>query len=268
MSNTVFNFKSMIIGHRGTKGTIMENTLESILYAIGLGVDGVEFDVQRCYTGEVVLFHDETLDRLAFKDKFYFDKTVSKSINKLQWYHLYNTELIDSMGRKYKIPQLVDVLKHPKVYNSDILINIEIKDKISHDIIATLLTDLVDEGLYDPGRFFISSYFIEPLIYFNEYKEESCLKDKKYQKMKIGHIYAQEMLPIRGLLNSIKMYSKVLTHVIIDTKLVTKDNIKQIEKMGLGVFVYTVNSWEELPIENMENLVDGIVTDKPKNFLK
>ncbi|GAH09601.1 unnamed protein product, partial [marine sediment metagenome] len=61
-----------------------------------LGVDGIEFDVRRCYTGEIVLFHDETLDRLAFKDKFYFDKTKGKNINKLQWYHLYNTELIDS----------------------------------------------------------------------------------------------------------------------------------------------------------------------------
>src|SRR3989304_406870 len=108
--NTVFNCKSMIIGHRGAKGEIMENTLESILYAINLGVDGIEF-------------HDETVDRLAFKDQFYFGCTSGFHINKLQWYHLYNTELIDSLGRKYKIPKLIDILRHPKVYSSDVLIN-------------------------------------------------------------------------------------------------------------------------------------------------
>jgi len=62
----------MIIGNRGAKGNIMENTLESILYAIDLGVDGIQIDIQQCYTGEIILFHDETLDRLAFKDDNFF----------------------------------------------------------------------------------------------------------------------------------------------------------------------------------------------------
>lgn len=267
MSNTVFNFKSMIIGHRGTKANVMENTLESMLHAIDLGVDGIEFDVQRCYTGEIVLFHDETLDRLAFKDAFYFEYTIGKNINKLQWYHLYNTELIDSMGRKYKIPQLVDILRCSKIYLSDVLINIEFKDLISHETVATLLMDLIEEGLYEPGRFLISSYFLEPLEYFKEFKEEFCLKDKKYQKMKIGHIYAQETLPPRGLLNSVKMHLKVLTHVILETSLINLTMIDKIKGMGLGIIVYTVNDRSEYPVEDLEDLVEGIVTDKPSNFL-
>ncbi|GAF85873.1 unnamed protein product, partial [marine sediment metagenome] len=234
MSNTIFNFKSMIIGHRGTKGKVMENTLESILYAIDLGVDGVEFDIQKCYTGEIVIFHDDTLDRLAFKDKFYFDKTKDKSISKLQWYHLYNTELIDALGRKYKIPKLIDILRHPKVYSSDILINIEIKDKTSHENLTTILMDLIDEGLYEPGRFMISSYHIEPLIYLKEFKDECFQKDQKYQNMKIGAIFAREYLHGKSLLNSVKMCSKVVTHVVLESILVNNRNINQINKLGLG----------------------------------
>ena len=34
----------LIIGHRGAKGHIVENTLESINMAIELGADGIEID--------------------------------------------------------------------------------------------------------------------------------------------------------------------------------------------------------------------------------
>ncbi len=33
--------------------------------ALALGVDGVEIDVFRCATGELVVFHDKTLDKLT-----------------------------------------------------------------------------------------------------------------------------------------------------------------------------------------------------------
>ncbi len=267
MSKTIFNCKSLIIGHRGAKGDIMENTIESILYAIKTGVDGVEFDVQRCYTGELVLYHDETLDRLAFKDQFYFGKTRGKKIQNLQWYHLYNTELIDSLGRKYKIPKLVDILRHPTVYNSDVLINIEIKDHRSHEELVDLISDLVDEGLYNPGRFLVSSYLLDSLIYLYEFKEEAEIKDLNYQKFKIGWIFCPETIPVGGLLNSIKSHLKVLTHIILDKDMINTPLIDETKEMGLGVFVYTINQESDYPIPNLHNIVEGIITDKPKIFL-
>ena len=53
------------IGHRGAKGHIAENTLASIKKAIDLGADGVEIDVFKCLTGEIVVFHDKSLDKLT-----------------------------------------------------------------------------------------------------------------------------------------------------------------------------------------------------------
>ena len=266
MNNTIFNCKSLIIGHRGAKGNIMENTIESILYAIRAGVDGIEFDIQRCLTGELVLFHDETLDRLSFKDQFYFGRTRNKLIHKLQWYDLYNTELIDSLGRKYKIPKLIDVLRHPEVYNSDVLINIEIKDNTSHESLCNLLMDLIDEGLYEPERFMVSSVFLDPLLYVHEFKEESEIKDSNYQKMKIGWIFSEENIPAAGLLNSINFNSKVLTHIVIDKDILDQGIITYIKRLGLSVFVYTINQVSEYPIKNLDTIVEGIITDKPKIF--
>lgn len=253
MNKPIFNCKSMIIGHRGSKGDIMENTLESILYAIDTGVDGIEIDVRRCATGEIVLFHDETLDRLAFKDQFYFGNIKGIKINELQWYHLYNTELIDTMGRKFKIPKLIDILKHPKVYMSDVLINIEIKDLRSHEKVGDMISELVDEGLYTPDRFLISSYLYDPLMYFTEYKSDLIKSNQNYNQFKIGIIF----------FDSVNYVDPGFTHVILDRSLVDNSVINNNKK----IFVYTINNKSEYSIGNLHNIVDGIITDKPKYFL-
>ena len=52
-----------ILGHRGAPLLAPENTLASIARALDLGADGIEYDVRRCGTGELVLFHDERLER-------------------------------------------------------------------------------------------------------------------------------------------------------------------------------------------------------------
>lgn len=265
MSDIIFNFKSMIIGHRGVKGKIMENTLESILYAIDLGVDGIEIDIRRCYTGEIILFHDETLDRLAFKDDFYFDKTINKQIRKLQWYHLYNTDLIDSLGRKYKIPKLIDILRHPKIYNSDVLISINVRDTISHEDLVTILTDVIDEGLYETSRFMLSSSNYETLKYLKEYIDESSNEDEKYQKMKIGLIFSGEAIHEKDLDISVKMCSKVVTHLILES-LYLMELVKLVElikKYRLNVFVYFNDNLSNF---DLKNTVDGIITDNPNIF--
>ncbi len=51
------------IGHRGAAGYEPENTLRSIGRALQMGVDMVEFDVHVCGSGEVMVIHDETVDR-------------------------------------------------------------------------------------------------------------------------------------------------------------------------------------------------------------
>lgn len=49
--------------HRGASGSAPENTLAAFRLAVAQGADGVEFDVQLTRDGEVVVIHDETVDR-------------------------------------------------------------------------------------------------------------------------------------------------------------------------------------------------------------
>ena len=53
-----------LIAHRGCAADAPENTVAAIRMAAPL-VDRIELDVRRCATGELVVFHDPTLDRVT-----------------------------------------------------------------------------------------------------------------------------------------------------------------------------------------------------------
>src|SRR5262249_33669863 len=55
----------LAIGHRGASALCTETTLAAFRRAADDGADGVELDVLCCTTGEVVVFHDDDLARLA-----------------------------------------------------------------------------------------------------------------------------------------------------------------------------------------------------------
>ena len=57
--------KTQIWAHRGASRAATENTMAAFKKAEEMGADGVELDVMLCATGEVVVCHDETLERLA-----------------------------------------------------------------------------------------------------------------------------------------------------------------------------------------------------------
>ncbi|WP_255167351.1 glycerophosphodiester phosphodiesterase [Natrononativus amylolyticus] len=53
-----------LIAHRGFAATAPENTIAAIRSAADRA-DAVEFDVRRCGSGELVVIHDETVDRVT-----------------------------------------------------------------------------------------------------------------------------------------------------------------------------------------------------------
>ncbi len=66
MTATKFN----LLGHRGLKAKILENSKEGFAYAKSLqsqGLAGIEFDIQLTADGELLVFHDNDLKRLCGK---------------------------------------------------------------------------------------------------------------------------------------------------------------------------------------------------------
>ena len=54
---------SLIYGHRGASGYAPENTLEAFRLSMEMGADGFELDVHMSRDGELVVIHDESVDR-------------------------------------------------------------------------------------------------------------------------------------------------------------------------------------------------------------
>lgn len=55
----------VVYAHRGASHYCPENTLMSFYMGVRLGANGIETDVQRTKDGVLVLFHDDTLDRVT-----------------------------------------------------------------------------------------------------------------------------------------------------------------------------------------------------------
>ncbi len=87
-----------IIGHRGVAGAALENSLESINYAMQADVDAIEFDVRMTADKQFVLCHDSTTWRVSEQVK-----TINaEPLSVIKRVKLRNGE---------RIPTLVQVLK-------------------------------------------------------------------------------------------------------------------------------------------------------------
>lgn len=53
----------LVIGHRGASAYAPENTLSAFERAVALGADGVELDAKLTADGQIVVIHDQTLER-------------------------------------------------------------------------------------------------------------------------------------------------------------------------------------------------------------
>ncbi|MDR1914113.1 MAG: glycerophosphodiester phosphodiesterase [Clostridiales bacterium] len=96
-----------IWAHRGACHFAPENTLESFKLAVDMGADGVELDIQLAKDGEIVVIHDETIDRAS--NGWVKDYTLAEL-------------------RKFKIPTLAEVLK--LICPTGLIMNIELKTGI------------------------------------------------------------------------------------------------------------------------------------------
>ncbi len=125
------------IGHRGARALSDENTLESLKLAVELGVDMLEFDIQRTRDGVFVLMHDETVDRTTDGSGRVDEMTLSE-FEKLK------TE------RGYTPPTLEETLDWLAATDVDFILGFKITDSDQ----AGELIDLVEsKGLLDRAVF-------------------------------------------------------------------------------------------------------------------
>lgn len=96
--------------HRGASALVTENTLAACSEAVLAGADGIELDTMICRTGELVVFHDDDLQRLAGRP----DKIAELTLTELRAIKL---------AGDHGIPTLAEVLDAIRTVE----INVELK---------------------------------------------------------------------------------------------------------------------------------------------
>lgn len=88
-----------IVGHRGAAGLGLENSPDSIIKALSLPIDGIEFDVRRTKDGGLVIMHDKHTGRVTGKRLYISDSTLAE----LQGLPLKNGQRILSLDEALKL---------------------------------------------------------------------------------------------------------------------------------------------------------------------
>ena len=213
------------IGHRGATAYEPENTLRSFRKAIELGVNAIELDVRKTKDNELVVIHNEELNKTTNGNGL-VDKLTLKEIKQ------FVTE------KNEKIPTLSEAFQF---LDKKVKILVEIKETG----IEKKIIDLVHEKDLTENVIVISFH-------------ELVLKKIRELDTKIatGLIYVRHKNPIQTALDLGAQYLLPLYHFTHSA------NVKKAHENNLKIIVWTINKADEVA-EYKKKGVDGIASDKP-----
>ena len=219
------------IGHRGASGYAPENTLKSFRKAIELGADAIELDVYVCKSKELVVIHDDKVDRTTNG----FGYTCEKNLEELK--------KLDA-GEGEKIPLLTEVLD---LIDKKVRINIELKGENTAEPVNKIIQKYIKEKAWKNENFLISSFNYYELKKFNEINPD----------IEIGALITG--IPIGFCEFAQKVNAKYVNPSI---EFINQDFIDDAHKKGLKVYVWIVDDFDD--IKKMKELgVDGIFSNFP-----
>lgn len=149
-----------LFAHRGFSGKFPENTLLAFRKAAELDVFGVEFDVHLTADQQLVVIHDETINRTSNGSGFVKDMTLEE-LRQYDYGRWFGEQFAGE-----KIPTLEEVLAVFK--ETEHILNIEIKSDIfEYEGIEQLISEEIDTFKMQ-DRIIISSFNHESIQRFHQ----------------------------------------------------------------------------------------------------
>jgi len=224
--------KCLKIGHRGTRALVDENTLESIKKAVEMGVDAVEFDIQRTKDGVYVIMHDETVDRTT-NGSGRVDEMTLEEFQKLK------------TASGYTPPTLEAVLEYLKTTDVGIIMDIKCKKP---DAIPDIYAIVERLGLS------------ERVVYETSYPKVAKAIEEFNPEL-ISAIYpawppSAFSYAKKYKLDCVSLYYPFANKLAVD----------KARKNGYKIVVWTVNKPKLIQKFRDDLKVDGIMTDDPGQF--
>lgn len=233
-----------IFAHRGASAYAPENTVEAFALAMEQGADGIELDVQMTKDDQVVVIHDETIDRVSDGTGAVRDYTLEE-LKKFHFSnHMENYE-------NAVIPTLKEVLDLIK--SSSMLLNIELKTGIYwYPNLEEKTMELVKEaGMED--RVIYSS--------FNHYSIKKILELNPHAEC--AFLYSDVILNVDKYAKNAGVCG--LHPAVYHLKMA--EFLKEYQESGLKVRVWTVNKKEDME-KFIKADLEAVITNYPDKALE
>lgn len=255
--------RPMILAHRGGSALAPENSMAAFKKAASYGIDGFEIDIRLTSDEELIVFHDEFVDRTTDGAGKVADLTLEKLRTLDLGYHFEDLEGNNSYrGGDEKIITLRELLdEFPDMY-----INIDMKDSpetYEGSLLPSKLWRLIESAGVEE-RVGVTSFFDEQIDRFNLYAqnrvaigagENEVRKAFAAFNSQFGHLYKPRadmfQIPIRS--NGFNLVSPRF--------------IAFLENLNVPVHYWTIDDPEII-----RSLIDagakGIITDRPDVAVK
>ena len=233
-----------IWAHRGASGHAPENTLEAFGLAAEQKADGVELDVQFTKDRQLVVIHDERIDRTSDGTGWVADMTLEEL-------RKYNYNKAHPEFSHCNIPTLEDVFKLLKP--TGLFINIELKTGMNfYPGIELETIELVEK------------YDLQSRVIYSSFNHESIKKVKELRpEAKCGFLYSNGIADAASY--AARYHVEALHPTIYNMKY--PGFVESCREKGIKIHTWTVNSERE--IEQMRQYgVDAVITNFPKRARK
>jgi glycerophosphoryl diester phosphodiesterase len=229
--------RPLVLGHRGASAHVLENTLAAFERAARDGADGVELDVLCCATGEVMVFHDDDLARVAGRPG---------RVASLSWAALRAVELPGG----HRIPSLDEAFE---ACGRSLLVNVELQSAGPLDPDIERLVEGVDRSIQrcqTASRVLVSSF--DPLAVA---RWKSARPD-----LPSALLFESGGWPALGKILALPFLRPAAAHP--EASLCTEDRVGRLHQVG-----YQVNTWTVDDPDRLRALaamgVDGVISNDP-----
>jgi glycerophosphoryl diester phosphodiesterase len=217
----------ILIAHRGGSAEAPENTMAAFRHAVEIGARFVELDVQMSRDGELVVMHDETVDRTT---------NGTGAIHNTTFEELRRLDAGSWFGPHFagqKIPTLREVLE--LCVNSGVGVVIELKAPIIYigleENVASLIGDL---GLRGVENIWCISFYHDAIKRMRTLDPE----------LPLGYLYLPHKESFVTPDDTIQAYCP-----FYQTAGAHPEQVAEAHRLGKYVFVYTVN--DEKRVQSM-----------------
>lgn len=242
-------------GHRGSAGTHPENTLLSFQAAVDAGACYLELDVHMTRDGEVVVSHDDNLERTSGRPGLIREMDYVQVREADAGFCFAAERGFPFRGRGIKIPRLADVLATFHAFR----FIIEVKQE-QPSLVQPMLHVIDSAGM--AGRVLIASERQKPL---DEVRRST-------PGIPTNFSYEEGAGFLNAMANPGAPYQPPGDALQIPTtyhdwKLATPETVAAAHRLGIEVHIWTVNEEPEMRAL-LDMGVDGIISDYPQRLLR